>query len=104
MRPSAHRQSRNSSISAALPKRLPVGARYVVEGRGRKDGSFQVFSRYVVLPGGRRINVPFDSGQASALSRPRPSRSTRRSGTLRAAAKKNAAAKKIFGRTGTARR
>ena len=46
--------------STPLPKRFPVGARYVVEGHGGEDGHFRVFSRYVVLPGGQRINVPSD--------------------------------------------
>ena len=49
--------------SSPLPKRFPVGARYVVEGRGGEDGHLRVFSRYVVLPGGQRINVPSDPGQ-----------------------------------------
>jgi hypothetical protein len=41
-----------------LPHRFPVGATYVVEGYGGEDGDLRVISRYVVLPGGRRINVP----------------------------------------------
>jgi hypothetical protein len=41
-----------------LPRRFPVGATYVVEGYGGEDGDLRVISRYVVLPGGRRINVP----------------------------------------------
>jgi hypothetical protein len=41
-----------------LPHRFPVGATYVVEGHGGEDGDLRVISRYVVLPGGRRINVP----------------------------------------------
>ncbi len=45
-----------------LPKRFPVGTTYVVESRGRKHGDLRVFSRYVVLPGGRRINLAQDSG------------------------------------------
>ncbi len=50
------------SLSRRLPKRFPVGAKYVVEGRvveghGGEDGDLRVLSRYVVLPGGRRINV-----------------------------------------------
>ena len=49
--------------STPLPKRFPVGARYVVEGRGGEDGHLRVFSRYVVLPGGQRINVPSDLSQ-----------------------------------------
>jgi hypothetical protein len=84
-------------LSTPLPKRFPVGARYVVEGRGGENGHLRVFSRYVVLPGGRRINVPADLGQQAAVNvrvpghsraqnRARPSRSQ---------------SKKFFGRRGT---
>jgi len=53
-----------------LPKRFPVGTTYVVEGRGGEDGDLRVISRYVVLPGGRRINVTADfGGSASARAR-----------------------------------
>jgi len=45
-----------------LPKRFPVGTTYVVEGRGEEDGHLRVFSRYVVLPGGRRIDVTGNFG------------------------------------------
>jgi hypothetical protein len=54
--------------SSPLPKRFPVGARYVVEGRGGEDGHLRVFSRYVVLPGGQRINVPSDLSKFGAMS------------------------------------
>ena len=40
-----------------LPRSFPVGTTYVVEGRGGEAGHLQVFSRYVVLPDGRRINL-----------------------------------------------
>ncbi len=43
---------------ARLPLRLPVGARYVVEGYGGDEGNLRVIARYIVLPGGLRINVP----------------------------------------------
>ena len=43
-----------------LPRRFPVGAKYVVEGYGGEEGALRVVARYVVLPGGRRINVPAD--------------------------------------------
>jgi hypothetical protein len=46
--------------STRLPRRFPVGAKYVVEGYGGDEGNFRVIARYVVLPGGRRINVPAD--------------------------------------------
>lgn len=45
-----------------LPKRFPVGTTYVVEGRGGENGHLRVFSRYVVLPGGQRINLTGDFG------------------------------------------
>jgi hypothetical protein len=57
-----------------LPRRFPVGTTYVVEGCGGAEGQLRVFSRYVVLPGGRRINLADDfSGPAS----PRAHRRTR---------------------------
>ncbi len=42
----------------SLPRRFPIGAKYVVEGFGADENGFRVIARYVVLPGGRRINVP----------------------------------------------
>ena len=66
-----------------LPQRFPVGAKYVVEGYGGEKGNLRLIARYVVLPGGQRINVPADipsryhrgrwlSGAAPILSDPRP--------------------------------
>ena len=52
-------------LSSRLPRRFPVGAKYVVEGYGGDVGNLSVIARYVVLPGGRRINIP-----AANLSRP----------------------------------
>ena len=48
---------RASHKSSRLPKRFPVGATYVVEGRAGARGQLLVSSRYVVLPGGRRIDI-----------------------------------------------
>jgi hypothetical protein len=45
-------------LSSRLPRRFPVGAKYVVEGSGGEEGNLRVIARYVVLPGGQRINVP----------------------------------------------
>jgi hypothetical protein len=50
---------------ARLPKRFPVGTTYVVEGRGDPEGHLCVFSRYVVLPGGERINLAADLSAAA---------------------------------------
>ena len=43
-----------------LPRRFPVGAKYVVEGCGGGEGGLRIIARYIVLPSGRRINVPAD--------------------------------------------
>ena len=56
--PANHKQGR-------LPKRFPVGTTYVVEGRGDPEGHLCVFSRYVVLPGGERINLATDLSAAA---------------------------------------
>jgi hypothetical protein len=43
--------------SHRLPKSFPVGAVYVVEGSGGNHGRLSVSARYVVMPGGKRIDV-----------------------------------------------
>jgi hypothetical protein len=48
-----------------LPRRLPVGAKYVVEGYGGGEGNLRVIARYVVLPGGQRINIAADVNRAT---------------------------------------
>jgi hypothetical protein len=53
-------------LSSRLPRRFPVGAKYVVEGYGGEEGNLRVIARYVVLPGGRRINVPADLSQPAS--------------------------------------
>lgn len=88
---------RQNAWQSALPISFPVGARYVVEGRGGKDGRLQVSRRYVVLPGGRRIDVP-DGGAPAA---PTVSVPARRGGRK---ASRNSAAKKIASQAGTTRR
>jgi hypothetical protein len=44
--------------SARLPKRLPLGTRYIVEGQTDAQGQFQIFARYVLFPNGRRLDLP----------------------------------------------
>jgi hypothetical protein len=86
-----------------LPKRFPVGTTYVVEGRGGEDGNLRVFSRYVVLPDGERINLGADlGGSGSSRARRAPTRgenSTQNGGKRRAARPK-----KILANGGTPRR
>jgi hypothetical protein len=62
------RQSINRR-SSKLPRRLPVGSTYVIEGYGGENGALRVTSRYLVLPGGRRIDVSTASSRSPALLR-----------------------------------
>jgi len=93
---------RNHSESS-LPKIFPVGATYVVEGRGGETGDLRVFSRYVVLPDGQRINLPADSSTAPMAVSARRIKRGRSAATGRAKAP-SASAKKIAARAGTAKR
>jgi len=82
-----------------LPKRFPVGTTFVVEGRsvpanGENSEQLRVFSRFVVLPGGRRIDL---GGETTALTRSRRPRRSRRSATPRDAG----GSKKIVSERGT---
>jgi hypothetical protein len=81
-----------SRLERRLPREFPVGAKYVVEGYGSAEGQLRVIARYVLLPGGRRINV---SGTPRARSFSR---------RLRAPAKtaSGTAAKNLAVRRGTA--
>ena len=67
-----------------LPRRFPVGAKYVVEGYGGEVGNLRLIARYVVLPGGQRINVP--AGLSQPVS-PRALAFRRRSNSKRSHAK-----------------
>ena len=86
--------------SCSLPERLPVGATYVVEGFGGEEGNFRVIARYIVLPGGHRINVPADLSSPLA---PRAAAFRRRASTKKSQPKTRAASgsKKITARRGT---
>jgi hypothetical protein len=86
-------------VASSLPARFPVGARYVVEGHGGQDGQLRVISRYVILPGGRRIKLPADFGQSSGTAEPTPRRARNRSTGGRGGSR----TKKNISRAGTAR-
>ena len=91
--------------SGVLPKRFPIGARYVVEGRGGENGHLRVFSRYIVLPGGRRINVPSDSVPPDLDALPALGHVPRHKGRRnRSRAATRLVAKKIMRGAGTRRR
>jgi hypothetical protein len=89
-----------------LPKRFPVGTTYVVEGSGGEHGNLRVFSRYVILPGGQRINLADDFGAnfaGPASPRARRRRASSRNGTSTRAKSAAGRAKKILLRAGTTR-
>ena len=52
-----------------VPRRLPLGATYVVEGYGGAEGKLRVIARYLLLPDGNRINL---RGDLSGRLRRRP--------------------------------
>ena len=46
--------------TARIPKRVPIGTKYVIEGKSRGEGQVHVFSRYLVFPDGRCFDLPSD--------------------------------------------
>ena len=92
-----------SRQTSRLPKRLPVGTTYVVEGHGGGDGNLRVFSRYVVLPNGQRINLGADLGGSTA-SRARRPRSRGESAAPNTRKGRASRPKKISANGGTSRR
>ena len=54
-----------------IPKRVPVGTKYVIEGKSQGEGRVHVFSRYLVFPDGRCFDLPADKAPAAPTSRRR---------------------------------
>ena len=48
------------SLADGLPRRFPVGTRYVVEGRGGGQGRLRIRLRYLEFPDGRHVELPVD--------------------------------------------
>jgi len=88
-----------------LPNRFPIGTTYVVEGRGGEAGNLRVFSRYVVLPGGQRINLTDDpvANPVQPSSPQRRRRQRARSGSRSQHKAPQTRAKKIAAGGGTPR-
>jgi hypothetical protein len=93
-----------SRKSNRLPTRFPVGTTYVVEGSAGEEGHLRVFSRYVVLPGGQRINLADDFG-GPALSRTHGCRTRDQAENAAQSPRKDRSGrvKKIMARGGTTR-
>jgi hypothetical protein len=86
-----------------LPKHFPAGTVYVVEGCGGQYGNLRVSSRYIVMPGGRKLEIPaeFDGVLQARLSRRRRIRGSGKSRSM-AGGKVPAAVKKFAVVAGTA--
>ncbi len=65
-----------SSQANRLPRRFPVGTRYVVEGRGgpQGQGRLRIQSRYLEFPDGRHVDLPVDRPQRTHSRRGRSAR------------------------------
>jgi len=50
-------RSRTIRQSGGLPRSFPVGAVYVVEGRGGQYGHLRISARYLIMPSGHRVDV-----------------------------------------------
>jgi len=57
-----------------LPKCFPVGAVYVVEGKGGEQDRLNVSARYVIMPDGKRIDVAAKRREPAPARAPRPLR------------------------------
>ncbi|EJW13042.1 hypothetical protein A33M_0868 [Rhodovulum sp. PH10] len=49
---------KDGDAAAALPRRFPVGTRLVVEGEPDPHGVLRIVQRYLVMPNGRRFDLP----------------------------------------------
>ena len=55
--------------TARIPKRVPVGTKYVIEGRSQGAGQVHVYSRYLLYPDGRCVELPSDQPSPAVVSR-----------------------------------
>jgi hypothetical protein len=66
-----------ASRTNGLPKRFPVGTKFVIEGRPCGDGQVKVSSRYLEFPDGTCIRLPVDTAPHQAARAPRRGSRTR---------------------------
>lgn len=91
------------SNPSRLPRQFPIGTTYVVEGCGGGEGQLRVFSRYVVLPGGRRINLADDLSGPTTLGTRRRNRNQSENSAQNRGKDRSSRVKKIVAGGGTAR-
>jgi hypothetical protein len=65
------------SRTNGLPKRFPVGTKFVIEGRPCGDGQVKVSSRYLEFPDGTCIRLPVDAATRQAARATRRGTGTR---------------------------
>jgi hypothetical protein len=75
-------RSRTMRQSDGLPRSFPVGAVYVVEGRGGQYGHLRISARYLVMPDGQRVDVLSKFGRADRIPARRRQLPTRKPHTL----------------------
>ncbi len=51
-----------------LSSRLPIGTKFVIEGRRTGEGKTQVLSRYLVFPDGTCIRLPKSVGKRETVA------------------------------------
>ncbi len=66
-----------SAAMPRLPRRLPAGTKFVVEGEDAADGGVRIVARYLVYPDGRRINLLIGAPRGVAFCARRTARATR---------------------------
>jgi hypothetical protein len=65
------------AASGRLPRRFPVGTRYVLEGVPAEAGQLRVISRLLVLPNGRQIDLTEAPAEPAPRRRARPANGRR---------------------------
>ena len=66
------------AITSRLPRRLPVGTRYVLEGVPSEEGRLRVISRLLVLPSGEEFDLTHEILQPKPRRRAHGARAHRR--------------------------
>jgi hypothetical protein len=64
--------------TARIPRRVPVGTKYVIEGKAQGAGEVHVYARYLVFPDGRQFELPSDKPPAAPPRRRGSARSQKR--------------------------
>jgi len=58
-----------ASRSSGLPRRFPVGTKFVIEGKPRGEGRVQVVRRYIEFPDGTFVRLPVQPDKSKAIPR-----------------------------------